>query len=630
MKFSVTLFFVPFLLLGQMKAKKFSLPTGITTGQYASGHVLVKVKSEHKALFVNPGVQALKGAPIITKPIIDKKLIARNKSRLGPRLSKSKVDIELFYQVDVSGGDVERFINELYASGYFEWVEPDYVAQLHFSPNDPSTTSQYYLDRIKAYEGWNTTKGSEDVIIGIVDSGGDLDHPDLASQLFTNVNDPEDGIDNDNDGYVDNYQGWDFIGSDTLNINIPNFIGDNNPGNPNGGLGSHGTAVAGCAAAATDNNFGIAGVGFKSKILFTKHAADNQGSTKGGIYRGYEGILYMASHGAKIINCSWGGSFRSQIAQDIITYVTLELGSLVVASAGNNSSQLPSYPAAYDHVLSVAASNQDDIRATFSNYGPTVDIIAPGQGILTTFFNNTFLAVDGTSFSAPITAGAAALVLAHFPDFTPVQVAEQLRITADETFYDKNQGFLYNLGKGMLDISKALTSSMPSIRVSNPRLVNANGSVAEPGQEAFLYMDFTNHLANTTAGISVEITPLIGTPVTISKKKINPGLIASGATVNNKLNPFKLTINATAPTNTTVNFLVNFSDGEYTDYQFISFLVNPSFLDIDDNAVLTTLASNGRIGFENTTNQTNGSGFVFNDNKLLFGNPNGDLINQFV
>lgn len=636
MKVLYILILIPILAISQGKGKRFSLPNGIQRQQYASTHVLVKLKKEHRLLLDGQsGASILKKFSASAKPMIPPSLQARSKNRMAPRMPSSAIDISLFYEIYFTGDDIESLISKLYDTGYFELIEPDYSAQLHYTPADPQNVFQYYLDKIRAYEGWEITKGSTDIVIGIVDSGGDLDHPDLAGQLYIDPKEPIDNIDNDSDGFIDNNRGWDFMGNDTLNINNPNFPGDNDPTNPNGGLGSHGTAVAGCAAGATDNNFGISGVGFKSKLLFTKHAADNQGANKGGIYRGYSGILYAATHGAKIINCSWGGPFRSQIQQDLITHVSLDLGCLVVASAGNDGSTEPMYPASYDHVLSVAASDENDGKASFSNFGKTVDIIAPGKGIFTTFFDNVFNTVDGTSFSSPIVAGAAALVWAHNPTFTSTMVGEQLRVTADETVYQKNSALSANkLGKGRLDVAAALTKSFPSIRASNPKLVNASGTIAEPGQEGFLSMDFTNFLSVSSPALTITVTNAQSGPVTISNGIIKPGILATNQKVNNKLNPVSMKINATVPTNTVVELILTFQDGDYRDYQYLSFLLNPSFLDVDDNAVLTTLASNGRIGYEDANNQVNGSGFVFNDNKLLFemglimGSSTSNLLNN--
>jgi subtilisin family serine protease/PKD repeat protein len=619
MRIVFILLLVPVFAFAQKQNKAFRLPQGASPSHFSPSTVLVKLKKEYAQIFSKGAANPIKHLVKSVSPILTEGLQRKNQARMGPRVSLSKIDPATFFEIGFEGGDIESFINQLYATGYFELVEPDYVAQLHFNPNDEKVASQYYLNKIRAFEAWDITQGSEDLVIGIIDSGGDLDHPDLASQLYINENDPIDFKDNDNDGFIDNYRGWDFMGNDTLNINYPNFPGDNNPNNPNDGIGSHGSAVAGCAAAATNNGFGIAGVGFKTKLLFTKHAADNQGAKKAGIYKGYEGILYAASQGAKIINCSWGGPYRSQIYQDLITYVTLDLGCLLVASAGNEGTQSASYPASYDHVISVAASDQNDLRASFSNYGKSVDIIAPGKGIQTTFFDNSFTSIDGTSFSSPIVAGAAALVWANNPELTSTQIAQQLRVSADPIIYQNSATFFQNkLGKGRLDIVNALTRQYPSIHAGNPRLVNANGTNAEPGQEGRLSLDFINFLAPSSSALTITVTPVLTNWVSISNATIRPGQLETNQTINNKLNPILLQLHPNLPNNTVIDLLVTYADGEYNDFEFVSFTLNPTFIDIDDNAIVTTLASNGRLGFENTKEQSNGSGFVFNGNKLLY------------
>ena len=523
-----------------------------------------------------------------------------------------------FGMVRVQGSDVEAFINKLYGTGMYELVEPLYQDKFHFTPNDEYFASQYYLNKVLAPQAWEIADG-QNIIIGIVDSGGDMDHPDLIDKIYIDPAEPIDGIDNDGDGYIDNNKGWDFIGADTLNVNLPDFNGDNDPNNPNGGISSHGTEVAGCAAASVNNTEGIAGVGYKAKILFTKHAADNQGTNKGGIYFGYSGLLYAATHGARVINLSWGGSYGSEIVQQLITYVAIDLGCLIIASAGNDANDKPTYPAAYDHVLSVAATDAEDAAADFTSFGNTVDIAAPGVSIKTSAFNNAYSTVDGTSFSAPIVAGAAALVWSAFPDYTATQVGELLRVSADETIYARIPNILNKkLGKGRLDIQKALTTSSPAIRASNPKLVNSNGTVAEPGQNGFLSMDFTNYLSSTSGGLEITIKSLSTSAITITKTTINPGVINGGITINTKFNPFELKISQAVGANTKANILITYSDGTYTDYQYLTFLLNPTFIDVNQNEISTTIASNGRIGYENSDDGTNGVGFIYNDSPLLY------------
>jgi len=596
----------------------FKLPAN---ARYMPGRVLVKAKSDFRQeILQSPAGRAKNSAIKSIAPLVKPALARKGAAWRGPVAAQPSVDISRYFaiQFDPTVG-IEDFINQLYGTGYFEIIEPEYAYQMDFNPNDPSVTSQYYLKTIKAIEAWDITQGSQDITIAIVDSGGDMDHPDLVDNLYVNTKEiPNNGIDDDNDGFVDNDHGWDFVGSDTLNINNPDFKGDNDPSIHSGGDISHGTMVAGCASARANNGVGIAGVGFKTKLMFTKHSADNQKTTNGSIYLGYSGVLYAANQGIKIINCSWGGPSQSQIVQDIINHVTLDLGCLVVAAAGNTGNSVPSYPAAYDNVLSVAATDSKDVVASFSTFGNTVDISAPGVNIFTTSFNNVYSTVSGTSFSSPIAAGAAALVWAANPSFTPVQVSEQLRVSADnQALYAANPNLLHQLGNGRLDIQRALTLDLPSVRASHPRLVNENGLAVVPGQNGFLTFSFTNYLKPTSSGVQVSISTT-SPYVTITKSTVNPGIIASNATISNTLTPFELSIKANAPENTTVNLLIHYSDGIYSDDQLIFLLVNPSFIDVNSNLINTTVSAIGRIGYQDSDNSKQGVGFIFNEQSVLF------------
>jgi len=605
----------------QNERQRFRLPVNAKIGDYSEKTVLVKVKegfatSISRGKLTPPSASGI--AQLQIKPLLNERSIEKMRVSNAPRRSSSGIPIHQFAEVLVQGSDVEAFINKLYTTGMFELVEPVYFDKLKLSPNDERASSQYYLNLIKAQEAWDIADGSG-VVIGIVDSGGDMNHPDLIEKIFIDPAEPVDGVDNDNDGYIDNNRGWDFVGDDTLNVSNPDFEGDNFPNNPTSGLGSHGTWVAGAAAASVNNNIGVAGVGYKAKIMFTKHAADNQRTNQGSVYFGYSGLLYAASHGAKVINLSWGGPFRSEIQQQLIDYITLDLGCLIVAAAGNNGSETPFYPAAYRNVVSVAATTSTDGKANFSNFGTSIDISAPGQGIQTTAFDDGYNSVNGTSFASPIVAGAAAIVWSKFPNYTPTQVAEQLRVTADENaLYSVNTSLKQKLGKGRLNLLNALTKSFPAIRASNPKLVNTTGTSPEPGQDAFLTMDFTNYLSNSSSALQISIKPLVSSFLTLSNATITPGIIEEGKTINNRKIPFRFKLSPGLAQNTIIDIVITFSDGTYNDYQYLSFLVNPTYIDIDENQVITTVASNGRIGFENTQAGTNGLGFVYNDNSLLY------------
>lgn len=601
------------------QSNEFRLPHGTDPSDYQAGMVWVRVKSDQRDVFLNKlssGRSPSLPHEANVQPLLTRGSRNKSAARLAPR--KVQTDISRYFKVSFDKAyPIEQFINEMYGTGYFDLVEPLYVHHTLLTPNDPAIGSQYYINLVKANAAWDITQGSPSIVIGIVDTGGDLDHPDIQNNLYIDPDDPTDGIDNDGDGYVDNNRGWDFSGADVALIGTPGFQGDNNPSVFSGNKFGHGTMVAGCASATTNDGVGISGIGFNTKLLFTKHYADNQPDNSTSYSSNlYEGVLYAALHGAKIINCSWGNSNASGIAQDIINYVTLDLGCLVVAAAGNSNSESPLYPAAYDNVLSVASSDENDLRSWFSNYGSTVDIIAPGSNIYTTNYDNGYRTDSGTSLSAPIVAGAAALVWAHNPSFTPLQVAEQLRISADESFYLNNSDFKDKLGKGRLDIARALTVESPSVRAKNQLLVNEFGESPGPGESANLSYDFTNYLKASSPGLTVTLSS--SSPyLSIVEDQFMPGALNTNQTISNLSSPFKLAFAPNTPIDQPVEAVLTFSDGDYNDRQLVIFTM-PSFIDINENNIVTTATSAGRIGFTYAAGQNNGSGFVYNDTQLLF------------
>ena len=607
---------------GQNKrSPNFKLPAN---ARYQRGRVLVKVKSTYKDVVANSSGKIKNVTFRSVRPVVKPELARKGATLRGPVNYQPKVDISRYFEIHYDGtGNIEDFIDQLYSTGYFEIVEPVYGYRASFTPNDPNFSSQWYLQKINAPQAWDITQGSEDITIAIVDTGGNLAHPDLAGNLYVNPGEiPNNNIDDDNNGFVDDVQGWDFVGADTLNLDNPDFIGDNNPNVTKGSELGHGTWVAGCASAKANNSIGIAGVGFKTKLMFTKQTADNQSLTDGNIYIPYSGMLYAANLGIKIINCSWGGPGQSQIIQDFINHITLDLGCLVVAAAGNGSNTLPDYIASYDNVLSVAATDENDKRATFSTYNNMVDLAAPGVDIFTTQYNQTYTPtnelVNGTSFSTPITSGAAALVWAQNPSFTGLQVGEQLRVSSNkQALYTANPGLVNMLGFGRLDVFNALTAQSPSVRASNPKLVTANGGAVTPGQNGFLSLSFTNYLSPTSSGLQISISSN-STVVSLGKKSITPGSIGTNSTITNTLTPFELSINANAGENSVVKLLITYTDGAYSDSQYITFTVNPSYIDVNSNQVITTMTEIGRIGYQDTQNSAEGSGFIFNQQAMLF------------
>lgn len=581
------------------------------------GRIRVKVKPAYQDKFtqqLRSGRAALPFAINNVRSLAPAGINRRNSSSRAQAL-KPVVDISLYFDLEVPATtDIPTAIRDLYAKGWVELAEPVYRQQLLFTPDDPALASQYYLQKIRAFEAWDITQGSEDRVVAIVDSGGDLDHPDLASQLYINVNDPVNGIDDDNNGFIDDYRGWDFSGAEQFNI-----VGDNDPSVYKSGVGfTHGTGVGSCASAATNNGTGIAGIGFRTKLMFTKHFSDDQDANS--FYYTtdtYLGVLYAAHQGVHIINCSWGTFSKSQIAQDIINYVTLDLGCLVVAAAGNSNVETSVYPASYDNVVSVAASDENDNRAFYTSFGRYVDLSAPGVNIYFAAADNTYKTDHGTSFSSPMVCGAAALVWSHHPEFTPQQVAEQLRATADPILYtNAAPQYAYKLGKGRMDVYKALTASTPAVRADHARVSGPTGGIPTGGDMATLAFDFTNYLQATSTGLTITVQTS-SSYATVLKGTLQTGSIGTMKTKSNVNDPFVLQLSTDMPRNYNLDLILLFSDGDYQDYQHVTLMLNPTYVDITENKITTSLSEKGRIGFDDSPNQI-GRGFIFNTRSILY------------
>ena len=326
---------------------------------------------------------------------------------------------------------------KLMASPDVEYAVPVRIHEMYFTPNDPLYAQQAWLTNMKLSAAWDVTKGSKDVIVAIVDSGTDWQHEDLSAQIFTNTKEiPNNNRDDDGNGFIDDVRGWDFVGNVTLQEAFGGVLKpDNDPrimGTQINGTNGHGTVVAGCTGASTNNAKGVASTGFNVTLLPIKCGSDRTDVPS--ILEGYTAIRYAADMGAHIINCSWGGNGSAPDMQAVVDYATAK-GSLVIAASGNDGSDndvVPHNPSNLEGVVSVGASNNNDRVAGFSNYGWSVDVYAPGENIRSTWHGGGYNALSGTSFSAPLVSGVAALIKAVHPDWTPEMIAAQIRSTADE------------------------------------------------------------------------------------------------------------------------------------------------------------------------------------------------------
>jgi subtilisin family serine protease len=330
-----------------------------------------------------------------------------------------------FYSMSTPGTLVEDVASWAETANGVVYVEPDFAITQAILPNDPSFSQLWGLSNsgqsggvsdadIDAPEAWNVTTGSRDVVIGIVDTGIDISHPDLAANIWRNPGEiAGNGIDDDGNGFVDDVSGWDFVS------------GDNDPQDGNG----HGTHVAGTIGAVGNNGRGIAGVNWEVSLLPLKFLSDSgSGSTAAAIAAiNYATGLRNAGVNIVATNNSWGGGGFSTGLRDAIRRHG-EAGITFVAAAGNeaaNNDRTGSYPANYDlpNVISVAALDRSDRLASFSNYGATsVDIGAPGVAIYSTTPNNRYASYNGTSMAAPHVAGVVGLLAAANPAATVAEI----------------------------------------------------------------------------------------------------------------------------------------------------------------------------------------------------------------
>ncbi len=408
-------------------------------GTYAQGMIVVKTRATHgvlredKALGTSPLNIALASIDVAAITSTFPETANAENAALA-----SEIGLDRMYTIRYNDGmDPFDVCKRLMESPDVEYAVPMEIFKPNFIPNDPDyATKQPWLKTLKMEEAWEVSKGSKDVLIAIIDSGTDWSHEDLAAQIFNNTAEvPNNGVDDDKNGFVDDIRGWDFVGNVSLqDVQYGVLKPDNDPkvSYPTiNQVNGHGTIVAGCAAAQTNNAKGIASPAFNCSILPIKVGSDNPNI--GGLLAGYEAIKYAADMGADVINCSWGGTTANPQGQDIINYARAK-GAVVVCASGNSglfTETTPHYPSSFDGVLSVGSSNNSDQASDFSNYGYDVTTYAPGEDIYSTFPGNKYQASTGTSFSCPLVAGICALIKAKHPDWTPDMIIQQIRSTSD-------------------------------------------------------------------------------------------------------------------------------------------------------------------------------------------------------
>ena len=522
---------------------------------------------------------------------------------------KKAASLSRIYYLHYSSNQAPEIVaREVASDPAIEYAEPKYIYPLLEIPNDPYYPNMTQFPFIQADTAWGLVKGEQgNTVIAIVDGGTDWNHPDLLGNVWTNPGEiPGNGIDDDNNGFIDDIHGWNF---------------SNNTNDPTGSSvtpqsASHGTHVAGIAAGVTNNGLGISSISWNCRYMPLNAAHPTIDRS---ISYGYEAITYAAANGADIINCSWGGlGGASSFEQDVIDFAYAN-GALVVAAAGNdqnNNDLNQHYPSGYHHVLSVGAINKaSNTIAWYTNYGVSVNVFAPGSDIYSTTPNNSYQSMSGTSMASPLVAGLAGLVKTQNPGWNVDQVREQIRVNCI-SIDASNPSYSGLLGKGRIDALRAVSNfTSPSIRIVGFSFVDSGGNgIINAGETIDLQVLFTNYL-HTTSNVIFTLTEN-DNYITLT----NPnGFISSFNSLDTLTVDFQFQVAQGVPDGHILRFVINTSSSGYSDRELLSLIVNPpQFAIHNTNRLQTAITTEGNIGWIDFQGQSSGIGFVFNGEDYLF------------
>ncbi|MBI4056079.1 MAG: S8 family serine peptidase [Elusimicrobia bacterium] len=416
-----------------------------------SNQILIKIKKE-SALLIREDVPFQTGLAHLDQ--LNLKHGAQKFRRLvqGGKKSKTQTPVFQWYKITLnspqeilSASDkshsqklerLNQILNEYKIDSSVESASLNYVARAMAVPNDPfyvssGTWGQTYSDlwgirKTSPEPAWDQTTGSTSVIVADIDTGVDRNHEDLRDNMWVNSGEiPGNGLDDDDNGYVDDVYGWDYAN------------GDNDPIDDHG----HGTHTAGTIAATGNNAVGVVGMNWSSRIMALKILT---AGGSGNLADAIPAMIYAADNGARVTSNSWGCACYFQPLDDAIRYVH-EAGVVTVTAAGNSSSDaVDFYPASADMAITVAASDPNDLKANFSNWGEKIDVAAPGVDILSVRASTNricdasrtvaaqYCRLSGTSMATPHVAGLAALLLSQNPSLNPEEVRQTLRHGADD------------------------------------------------------------------------------------------------------------------------------------------------------------------------------------------------------
>jgi len=463
--------------------------------QIAYGQNQVELITDKFFLKVQPGSysqsQRSNAMQIMDIPGVDDILSAQNTNDILPafttfsREDNDPYGLERIFVVSISeNDDILTIIEELNALGDVEYAEAMYIRELYdtqFTPNDAYFSQSWHHPVVNTPDAWDIQTGSDTVVIAIIDTGVDTDHPDLVDNLWSNPGEIAGNlIDDDLNGKIDDIYGWDFTQNDA-NVN---HEWDWHPSDAE----DHGTHCSGIAAGVTNNLIGIAGASQNSKIMTCKifpYLSDADAANA---------IIYAADNGADVISNSWGGGSSSNTLQSAILHARNTMGSIVLFASGNDGDSAPHYPGANTGVVCVGASNSSDGRASFSNYGSWVDMCAPGTNIWSCTdpsnpaHSSQYQAWDGTSMATPLAAGIAALIKSQYPSIS-VDALEARLMDGDDVG-NLQMGLRVNAFKALTSFNVSHTALMNIIDPAAPISVEVE-TFAEAGSSLSLTLNYS-------------------------------------------------------------------------------------------------------------------------------------------
>lgn len=467
---------------------------------------------------------------------------------LIPNVRRNTVpDLSLQYLLQFDPDlDMEAVAATFESTGKVEFAEPDYIMPVTRTPDDPSIGSQWYLSRMDCYDAWDLipdNPDNPDMVIAIIDSGVDWNHPDLINNIWVNPGedldndgvvsssgtpgdvDDRNGVDDDANGYIDDFYGWDWVVTTGCSSGEDCDTPDNNPMDFNG----HGTHCSGIAAATTNNDLGVASAAWDSRIMCLRagyDAADGNGYVIQSAAA--SAIYYAVENGAKIISMSFGGSGT---IRNPATFA-YNSGLITLHAAGNDNSQTNDALDFAQGMISVASTTSSDCKSDFSNHGTWVDISAPGSNIYSTIFNNTYASLYGTSMACPNVASVAALLWWNNPELSNSEVRSRLLGTVDNIYnLPCNSDYIGLLGTGRVNAYKALMN----IRETQFDLLDLRFSDTQGGYRYLpgdtLRIDFS--LENTGINPTEDLTISISTEdagVTVLTPEVSLPQLPDGST----------------------------------------------------------------------------------------------------